>query len=76
MLAIQREEIRMVEIAQPVHSIMASHAFRAELLLVVRHELFVMLGMAFDTRLDIQGLQIGWMAGRTGDRLVGIICFV
>ena len=61
MFAIQREEICMIEIAQPVHAIVASHALQSELLLVVRHELLVMLSMAFNTGLYIQRLQIIWM---------------
>jgi hypothetical protein len=75
-LAIQREECRVVKIAQPVHSIMACHAFRSELLLVVCHEFFVVLGMAVDTRLDVQDLQVGWMASAARDCLVSIISLV
>ena len=75
-LTIQGEECRMVKIAQPVNAIMARHAVSAELLLVVSHEFFVMLRMAIDARLDVQGFQIGWMASGARDRQAGVIGLV
>jgi len=66
----------MLEIAQPVHAIVADHAFCAECLDVIEHKCRVMLVMAINACLEVKYLQILGMACGTGDRLFGIIQIV
>ncbi len=70
MLAVQYEEIIMIEIAQPVHPIMTGQAITAISLLVVAHKFFIVLSVAVNTRLQRKLIQALWVAGTTGYHLV------
>jgi hypothetical protein len=65
-----------IEIAQPVNSIMAIHTLSSELRNMLSHKNLVIYSMAIDTRLVVETVQTGYMAGIAGDFVVKIIHLV
>ncbi len=66
MHAIQWEEKRMLEIAHPIHSIVAFQTFRAILGLVACHKLSIFLGVAICASLRVELMYVARMAALAG----------
>ncbi len=73
MLAIEGEEIGMLEIAQPIDAVMTGKTAGSILLGMVRHKSRIVLVMAIDTGLQIKALERLGVASTAGYGLVVII---